>query len=528
MINTKNHNQKQKRELNLIIGFGQIGSSIYDRFIYLRDKGKDQNQFDIKIFDIHQFKNEEDFVTNQIETIRFNNYNIINFICCIDTKPGQDLFNNSGSGSNPNSNNKTVSSTLLKTFFENKEHFSNEDTEVNIIIESTVPVGSAEKLYYKIVKQDIVKNIMIFSSPERYLETYQPSDFPTRTDYNHPFELNKDYTHSKYKIIGICDPDGMDFEEIPYKRIQNYMDAWQNTGIEFIMVPNSNEAELSKLLENHLRYTQITTMNLFKDYIENINSTNGFRLNPDNIFEAMRTKGYINHESGLIGGGCIPVDSDFLLTKDEMIVLDYPSFPRRLMDKHIHLNHEINTRYKKNIAIKLQNLINVHEKLAIRKNADLEIYFLGIGYKKNSPTTENSKILDIIGTLNIKPEQNIQLNFVDNFVEDYNNCCVHKPNFRKKQIKIKRIKDITLMDAPDYFVPDENEVKEYGLLPFIDFMYMLNKEKTNSSESLNSTEPVRLIIINNDNDVKINNKLTNYSSYLFYKEIKYFKIGELK
>jgi UDP-N-acetyl-D-mannosaminuronate dehydrogenase len=173
--------------------------------------------------------------------------------------------------------------------------FLNENTEVNIIIESTVPVGSAEKLYHKIVKQDIVKNIMIFSSPERYLETYQPSDFPTRTDYNHPFELHKDYTHSEYKIIGICDPDGMDFEEIPYKRIQNYMDAWQNTGIEFIMVLNSNEAELSKLLENHLRYTQITTMNLFKDYIENISSTYGFRANPDNIFEAMRTKGYINY-----------------------------------------------------------------------------------------------------------------------------------------------------------------------------------------------------------------------------------------
>lgn len=525
------NNQKQERELNLIIGFGQIGSSIYDRFKYLKNKEINQNQYDIKIFDIHQFRNENDFVTNKIETIQFNNYTKINFICCIDTKPGQDLFNNSGSGSNSNSNNKTVSSTLLKTFFENKEHFSNEDTEVNIIIESTVPVGSAEKLYHKIVKQDIVKNIMIFSSPERYLETYHPSDFPTRIDYNHhnhPFELHKDYTHSEYKIIGICDPDGMYFEGLPYKRIQNYMDAWQNTGIKFIMVLNSNEAELSKLLENHLRYTQITTMNLFKDYIENISGTYGFRANPDNIFEAMRTKGYINYEPGLIGGGCIPVDSDFLLTKDEIMVLEYPNFPRKLMDKHIYLNHEINARYKKNIAIKLQNLINVHEKLAIRKNTQLEIYFLGIGYKKNSPTTENSKILDIIGTLNIKPEQNIKLNFVDNFVEDYNNCCVHKPNFRKKQIKVKCIKDIDILTTLGYLVPNENEVKEYGLLPFIDFMYMLNKEKTNSSETGNITEPVRLIIINNDNDVKINNELTNYSSYLTYKEIEYFKIGELK
>lgn len=514
----------QKNELNLIIGFGQIGSSIYDRFKYLKESEIEQNQHDVKVFDIHQFQNKKDFVTNQIETIGFNNYDIINFICCIDTKPGQDLFYNSNS-------NKTVSSTLLKVFFENKEHFSNEDTEVNIIIESTVPVGSAEKLYHKIVKQNIVKNIMIFSSPERYLEDYQPSDFPTRRDYDHPFELNRDYTHSEYKIIGICDPDGIDFEEIPYKRISTYMNAWQNTGIEFIMVPNSNEAELSKLLENHLRYTQITTMNLFKDYIENTNGTYGFRANPDNIFEAMRTKGYIIYEPGLIGGGCIPVDSDFLLSGDTITVLEYPNFPRKLMDTHILLNHEINDRYKKNIATKLQNLINVHEKLAIRKDTNLEIYFLGIGYKKNSPTTENSKILDIIGTLNIKPEQNIQLNFVDNYVEDYNKSCIYKPNFRKKLIKIKRIKDINLMNAPDYFVPDENEVKEYQILPFVDFISIIDNEETSTSETgdiIEPIEPVRLIIINNNNDLKINNELTNYSSYLSYKEIEYFKIGELK
>ena len=90
------------------------------------------------------------------------------------------------------------------------------------------------------------------------------------------------------------------------------------------------------------------------------------------------------------------------------------------------------------------------------------------------------------------------------------------------------------MDAPDYFVPDENEVKEYQILPFIDFIYTLNKEPSNpvsasdSVDSNDSLEPVRLIIINNDNDVKINNELTNYSSYLTYKEIEYFKIGELK
>ena len=41
MINI--NNQKQKRELNLIIGFGQIGSSIYDRFKYLRDKENSKN-----------------------------------------------------------------------------------------------------------------------------------------------------------------------------------------------------------------------------------------------------------------------------------------------------------------------------------------------------------------------------------------------------------------------------------------------------------------------------------------------------
>ena len=81
------------------------------------------------------------------------------------------------------------------------------------------------------------------------------------------------------------------------------------------------------------------------------------------------------------------------------------------------------------------------------------------------------------------------------------------------------------MNAPDYFVPDEDTIKEYQILPFIDFIYTLNKEPSNP---VSASEPVRLIIINNDNDVKINNELTNYSSYLTYKEIEYFKIGELK
>ena len=50
------NNQKQKRELNLIIGFGQIGSSIYDRFKYLKNNEDSKNDFDVKVFDMHQFK----------------------------------------------------------------------------------------------------------------------------------------------------------------------------------------------------------------------------------------------------------------------------------------------------------------------------------------------------------------------------------------------------------------------------------------------------------------------------------------
>ena len=37
------NNQKPERELNLIIGFGQIGSSIYDRFKYLKNNEDSKN-----------------------------------------------------------------------------------------------------------------------------------------------------------------------------------------------------------------------------------------------------------------------------------------------------------------------------------------------------------------------------------------------------------------------------------------------------------------------------------------------------
>ena len=62
MKNNQKQKQKRERELNLIIGFGQIGSSIYDRFKYLKNNENSKNDFDVKVFDIHQFKNENDFV----------------------------------------------------------------------------------------------------------------------------------------------------------------------------------------------------------------------------------------------------------------------------------------------------------------------------------------------------------------------------------------------------------------------------------------------------------------------------------
>ena len=56
------NNQKQKRELNLIIGFGQIGSSIYDRFKYLKNKEINQNfKFTIDIND-YQEKKERNLI----------------------------------------------------------------------------------------------------------------------------------------------------------------------------------------------------------------------------------------------------------------------------------------------------------------------------------------------------------------------------------------------------------------------------------------------------------------------------------
>ena len=153
----------KKTELFLIIGFGQIGASIKDRLLNYK---KLNDNFDICIYDTHKFDNyynnhllDEKFtIVNKLESsIDFTKYKNINIIVCIDTNKHQTFFE---------SKNKSISSTLLGLFFTEK-HLQNEDTQVNIIIESTVPAGTAEQFQHKIIKQNCIKKYFIFSSPER-------------------------------------------------------------------------------------------------------------------------------------------------------------------------------------------------------------------------------------------------------------------------------------------------------------------------------------------------------------------------
>ena len=488
----------KKTELFLIIGFGQIGASIKDRLLNYK---KLNDNFDICIYDTHKFDNyynnhliDEKFtIVNKLESsIEFTKYQNINIIVCIDTNKHQTFFE---------SKNKSISSTLLGLFFTEK-HLQNENTQVNIIIESTVPAGTAEQFQHKIIKQNCLKNYFIFSSPERYQEVYRVTELYCSTEASEEYNLNPAtqigiHNHSSTKIIGVCDPHGI-FEEthIPYKRIESYIKAWENSGIKFKFANNSNEAELTKLLENHLRYMQLSTANLLELYLKDTD----LRIDKNLIRELIGTKEQTKIVPGLIGGGCIPVDSDYLYAKDLMQTQD--NFPKELMNESIEICHKINNRMFRDTFVNLINLIKVNLAKAKRTNQEFEFYMLGLGYKKNSPTIKNSKGSELIEDV-LKEFENTNFNLdklflIDNCVDDYNRSYKYAPNYIEKKLK--------------------------NLLPFEEFLKEIDQKNQNDQ---NPTK-VKLIIINNDNDFIYNDKKYKYSTFLDEYNIPYYNIGDLK
>lgn len=141
-------------------------------------------------------------------------------------------------------------------------------------------------------------------------------------------------------------------------------------------------AEASKIIENSQRDVNIAFMN------ELAKIFNAMGIDTHEVIEAASSKwNFIKLNPGLVGGHCISVDPYYLIEKAQV----YGVLPR-IMFSARRLNDGMGA-YVANQVIKCMN-----KKGIIVKEANILI--LGITFKENCPDIRNTKVVDIITTLN--------------------------------------------------------------------------------------------------------------------------------
>ncbi len=140
-------------------------------------------------------------------------------------------------------------------------------------------------------------------------------------------------------------------------------------------------AEASKIIENSQRDVNIAFMN------ELAKIFNAMGIDTNDAIEAAASKwNFIKLKPGLVGGHCISVDPYYLIQKAQV----YGVLPRIMCDAR-RLNDGMGEYVAKKV-IELMNLKGVLVK-------DSKILILGITFKENCPDIRNTKVVDIIHTL---------------------------------------------------------------------------------------------------------------------------------
>lgn len=147
------------------------------------------------------------------------------------------------------------------------------------------------------------------------------------------------------------------------------------------LAPSLKVAEASKIIENAQRDVNIAFMN------ELAKIFNAMGIDTNDAIEAAASKwNFIKLKPGLVGGHCISVDPYYLIQKAQV----YGVLPRLMTDAR-RLNDNMG-EYVANRVIKLMNLKGVMVK-------DAKILILGITFKENCPDIRNTKVVDIVHTL---------------------------------------------------------------------------------------------------------------------------------
>ena len=228
-----------------------------------------------------------------------------------------------------------------------------------IILESTTFPGTTKDIVLPELEKrslKVSKDFFLVFSPERV----DPG--------------NKKYTiRNTPKVVGGITSECTEIATIFYEQIVE----------KVILVASTEEAEMTKLLENVFRNVNIALANelaLMCDRLE---------IDIWNVIEAARTKpfGFMPFYPGPgLGGHCIPVDPVYLSWKAKTY---------GFYSKFIEFAEEVNKNMPNYVVRKITDALNIHKK-SINGS---KILLLGVAYKENVGDVRESPALDIIEIL---------------------------------------------------------------------------------------------------------------------------------
>ncbi len=228
-----------------------------------------------------------------------------------------------------------------------------------IILESTTFPGTTKDIVLPELEKrslKVSKDFFLVFSPERV----DPA--------------NKKYTiRNTPKVVGGITAQCSEIAKFFYEQIVE----------EVILVASTEEAEMTKLLENVFRNVNIALANelaLMCDRLE---------IDIWNVIEAARTKpfGFMPFYPGPgLGGHCIPVDPVYLSWKAKTY---------GFYSKFIEFAEEVNKNMPNYVVRKITDALNIHKK-SINGS---KILLLGVAYKENVGDVRESPALDIVEIL---------------------------------------------------------------------------------------------------------------------------------
>ena len=242
-----------------------------------------------------------------------------------------------------------------------------------VIIESTVYPGTTEEICLPLLKKNkklkYKKDFNIGYSPERV----NPGD-------------KKNYLTNIDKVVAGDTPKS----SIAIKKLYSKI-------IKKVHVANSIKiAETAKIIENTQRDINIALINEVTLFCKKMN------INIYDVLAMANTKwNFLNFTPGLVGGHCIGVDPYYLAYKSKQI---------GYIPKVIMAGREINDKMPSVMTEEI--LVNLRK---FPKKKGYSILILGLSFKKNCSDTRNSKIFEVIKSLQKK---NINIDYYDDMLVD--------------------------------------------------------------------------------------------------------------